>query len=77
MKVTENNKNTDYLFNLNEGDVFKLDDDYYIACFLNYVDHYREVFDIRNNTMLRFGHNSYVKVWRSDNVKLILEEAKT
>lgn len=74
MKIELSERNISPVMSLDEGDIFKLDDSYFIAGDRNYVDCIRVCFNINTNNVVKIHHNPVVEYWHSANVKLLLSD---
>lgn len=61
------------LFDLNEGDIFKYKDEYYILSVVDYYSHTFKAFCLNNSRLETFGSNFVVECYRSEDVTMILK----
>lgn len=74
MRIQPANRKISAVMALDEGDIFKYMDDYYIAGEINMPDNCRECFNLSQNYTLKMRFNPAVEYWCGDDVILTLND---
>ena len=72
MRIQPVNRKVNVVMALDEGDIFKYMDDYYVAGELNIPDNCRECFNLSKNYTFKMRFNPAVEYWHGDDVILKL-----
>lgn len=76
MIIARSDRKISGVMNLEDGDIFTYAGNYYIASNINFVDNYRECFNLTHNCISKVSHNPIVEYWHGDNVTLNLCDDK-
>lgn len=72
MKIKNNSMKTSTIFDLEKGDIFLYEDNYYIASEIDWCAHMRICYDLTNNNMFKFYDNKSVVAWDRNECELII-----
>ena len=74
MRIQPVNRKVNVVMALDEGDIFKYMDDYYVAGEINMLDNCRECFNLSKNIAFKMHYNPAVEYWHGDDVILTLND---
>lgn len=72
MTIKHQDRNIDVVMGLCKGDVFKYNDDYYVAGEFIAQENCRECYNLSQNHVLKMRFNPVVEYWRGDEAILTL-----
>lgn len=73
MRIMKEERNISQIMALDNGDIFILNDYYYVTGEINMMDDYRECYNLSLNCLSKMRNNT-VEYWHGENVKLLLSD---
>lgn len=74
MRIMKAERNISQVMALDNGDIFILNDYYYVTGEINMIDNCRECYNLTLNCVSKIRCNIIVEYWHGDNVKLLLSD---